>query len=222
MSLNYKIVIASPFSKEKFENESKIFISLEKLKSFCEIDVVYNNKEGLPKVYNSYINSENNGKKIIFAHHDLIIEDLFFFEKMEDAFTMYDIVGLAGAKTCDLNSKTPAWHLMSERKDHVGEVCHSDMKTFWTTVFGPTPSRALILDGLFIAVDVNKLLETNTKFDEDFTFHHYDITFCLIANKNKLKMGVYPIKVTHYGLGTSMMTNEWTESSLKFIKKYKK
>ena len=222
MNLNYKIVVATPFSKEKFENESKIFVSLERFKRICEIDVIYENKKGLPEVYNSFINLSNKDKKIIFVHDDLIIEDLFFFEKMEDAFTLYDIVGLAGSKSCDLNSKTPAWHLMSQRKDHVGEVAHSDMKSFWTTVFGPTPSRALILDGLFIGVDVNKLLESNTKFDEDFSFHHYDITFCLNANKNKLKMGVYPIKVTHYGLGNSMLSKEWQESALKFSEKYKK
>ncbi|NBO36298.1 hypothetical protein EBU91_01995, partial [bacterium] len=213
MSINYKIVVATPLSKEKFEAESKIFISLERLKINCEVEVIYNNKTELTKVYNSFINQENKDKKLVFAHDDLLIEDLFFFEKLEDAFTMYDIVGLAGSKSCNLSSPAPAWHLMCERNQLVGEVSHSSGNTFWTTVFGPTPSRALILDGLFLAVKVDKLLETNTKFDEDFGFHHYDITFCLIANKNKLKMGVYPIKVTHYGLGNSMLSEEWKEST---------
>lgn len=104
----------------------------------------------------------------------------------------------------------------------VGEVAHSKDKMSWTTVFGPTNSRALILDGLFIAVDVNKLLETNTFFDENFSFHHYDISFCLRANQNKLKMGVCPLKVTHYGLGDSMNSQNWTKSAELFKKLYNK
>jgi GT2 family glycosyltransferase len=218
----YKIVVATPLSKENFELKSKIFMSLEKLKNNFDCEIIYNNKTGLSKLYNSFLKEENTGKKIIFVHDDVLIEDLFLLEKLEDAFDSYDIIGLAGAKSCDLNSQIPAWHLMSKREDFVGEVSHSDMKKFWTNSYGITPSRSLIIDGLFIAVNVKKLLETNTKFDEDFTFHHYDITFCLNANQNKLKIGVYPIKVTHYGLGDSMMSQEWRESALKFQKKYKK
>jgi hypothetical protein len=109
---------------------------------------------------------------------------------------------------------------MSPTDNFVGEVCHSHDKVFWTTSFGKTPSRALLIDGLFIGVNVNRLLETNTKFDEDFEFHHYDISFCLTANQNKLKIGVYPIKVTHFGLGNSMNSPEWFNSSIKFKQKY--
>lgn len=222
MNKIYKIVVATPLSKEIFELKSKIFISLEKLKNNFDFEIIYNNKTGLSKLYNSFIKKENTDKKIVFVHDDVLIEDLFLLEKLEDAFNSYDIIGLAGAKSCDLNSQIPAWHLMSKREDFVGEVSHSDMKRFWTNSYGITPSRSLIIDGLFIAVNVKKLLETNTKFDEDFTFHHYDITFCLNANKNKLKIGVYPIKATHYGLGDSMMSQEWKESALKFQEKYKK
>lgn len=222
MNKIYKIVVATPLSKEIFELKSKIFISLEKLKNNFDFEIIFNNKTGLSKLYNSFIKKENTDKKIVFVHDDVLIEDLFLLEKLEDAFNSYDIIGLAGAKSCDLNSQIPAWHLMSKREDFVGEVSHSDMKRFWTNSYGITPSRSLIIDGLFIAVNVKKLLETNTKFDEDFTFHHYDITFCLNANKNKLKIGVYPIKATHYGLGDSMMSQEWKESALKFQEKYKK
>jgi hypothetical protein len=33
-------------------------------------------------------------------------------------------------------------------------------------------------------------------------------------------MGVYPIKVTHFGLGDSMNTPEWQESANKFKQLY--
>jgi hypothetical protein len=217
---NYHFVVATQNNEENFKKNSPICLFLDKTENFSNSTVLYENKTSLTKVYNSFITQENSDKKIIFVHDDVLIEDVFLFEKLDVAFEKYDIVGLAGTKKCDI-TKPPAWHLMSERQDHVGEVAHSKDKVYWTTVFGPTDSRALIIDGLFIAVSVKKLLDSNTRFDENFDFHHYDITFCLNANKNKLKIGVYPIKVTHFGLGDSMNTEEWMQSSLKFQKLYK-
>lgn len=218
---NYKFVCATPHNKETFLEKSQLALFLEKESFLKNSHIVYENKEGLPKVYNSFINQQNIDNKLIFIHDDVLIEDLFFFEKLTLAFENYDIVGLAGSKSCNLKADMTAWHLMSNsREDFVGEVSHSKDKKVWTTVFGPTESRALILDGLFLAVNVKKLLETNTKFDENFNFHHYDISFCLNANKNKLKMGVYPIKVTHFGMGDSMLSDDWNKSAKVFKKLY--
>ncbi len=223
-SNNYHFIIATPKSEEEFRKKSQMSFFIDKMTTIKKIQytVIFNNKEGLPKVYNKFINEKYKNQKLIFIHDDVIIEDLFWEEKLTIAFEKYDIVGLAGSKKCNLNSPMMAWHLMCNREDMVGEVAHSKDKKFWTTIFGPTDSRALIIDGLFMAVNVKRLLETNTKFDENFDFHHYDISFCLRANQNKLKMGVYPIKVTHYGLGDSMNSENWKNSSEKFKKIYYK
>jgi len=215
---DYKFVIATTYNESDFKQKSAIAITLEKLNIVPA--VVYENTESLSKVYNRFITEDLRGTKVIFVHDDVLIEDLFLLDKLNLAFETFDIVGLAGAKSCDLNAEHPAWHLMAPREALVGEVAHSKAGINWTTVFGQTPSRTLILDGLFIAVDVAKLLDTNTRFDEDFSFHHYDITFCLKANSNKLKIGVYPIRVVHFGLGDSMNTPEWQESAIKFKQKY--
>jgi len=221
LSSNYLFVIATQHNKHDFWEKSQIALYLDKSGNKDNAIIVYENKKGLPALYNSFINKENKNKKIIFVHDDVLIEDLFLQEKLDIAFEKYDIVGLAGSKKCDL-SRPPAWHLMSDRQYHVGEVAHSKDKISWTTCFGTTNSRALVLDGLFIAVDISKLLKTNTTFDERFNFHHYDITFCLRANKNKLKMGIYPIRVVHYGLGDSMNTKEWYASAELFKEYYVK
>jgi len=218
MNTEYKIVVATTLNESEFNEKSAIAIFLDK--AGIKADIIFENKDGLPAVYNRFITEENRDKKIIFVHDDVIIEDIFLFDKLNLAFESFDIVGLAGAKKCDLNAQTMAWHLMSPRDQFVGEVAHSKGGINWTTVFGQTPSRALILDGVFIAVNVAKLLDSNTKFDEDFNFHHYDISFCLTANNNKLKLGVYPIKVVHFGLGDSMNSLDWAESAEKFKNKY--
>ena len=216
---NYLFVVATTKTKEDFEKTSQIALYLDKTCNSYKSKIFYENKKGLPFIYNSMLTQANIDKKLIFVHDDVLIEDLFFEEKLNLAFEKYDIVGLAGTKKCDLQ-KPPAWHLMSNQYNYVGEVAHSKDKKVWTTVFGPTNDRALLLDGLFLAVNTKKLLENDVKFDERFDFHHYDITFCLRSNEKKLKMGVAPIKVTHFGLGDSMNTPEWHSSSIKFKQFY--
>jgi hypothetical protein len=218
---NYHFVIATQYSQIDFWNKSQIAIFLEKEGLTNNCSIVYENKEGLPKVYNKFINQSYLDKHIIFVHDDVLIEDLFWKEKLDISFQKYDIVGLAGSKKCDL-SKPPAWHLMSDREDYCGEVAHCHEKRVWTTCFGPTESRVLVMDGLFIAVNVHNLMKTVTRFDENFDFHHYDISFCLRANRNKLKMAVAPIRVVHFGLGDSMNTPEWHKSAEIFKKNYNK
>jgi hypothetical protein len=217
---NYHFVIATQYNSIDFWDKSQIAIFLEKAGYTNNCSILFENKEGLSKVYNKFINESYKNKKIIFIHDDVLIEDLFWEEKLNIAFEKYNIVGLAGSRKVDL-SKPPAWHLMSDKQDHRGEVAHSHQKQVWTTCFGPTESRVLVMDGLFIAVDINSLLKTGLKFDEKFDFHHYDITFCLNANRNKIKMGVTPIRVIHFGLGDSMNTEDWQKSAIKFNQFYK-
>lgn len=219
---NYKFIVATQYNRNDFWDKSQIGLFLEKAGYTNSCEIVYENNKGLPSVYNSFLTLANIDKKLIFVHDDVLIDDLFLEEKLNLAFEKYDIVGLAGATTCDLSAEVPAWHLMSSRDNHVGEVAHSNGKIVWTSIFGATNSRALIIDGLFIAVNTRRLFDTNTFFDEKFGFHHYDITFCLKANKNKLKIGVAPIKLTHFGLGDSMNSPEWNESAEIFKKFYKK
>jgi hypothetical protein len=218
---NYHFVIATQYNPEDFWEKSQIAIFLEKAQLTQQCTIFFENEEGLSKIYNQFFNESNKIKRIIFVHDDVLIEDLFWEEKLNIAFEKYDIIGLAGAKKCDL-TKPPAWHLMSDRQDHVGEVGHSHDKNIWTSVFGKSDSRALILDGLFLAVNMEKVLQTPLKFDESFKFHHYDITFCLNANYHKLKMGVTPIRVVHFGLGDSMNTEDWQRSALAFDRFYGK
>lgn len=216
---NYHFVVATQLNSIDFWNKSQIAIFLEKAGLTNQCSILFENKDGLPKVYNKFINDSYVGKYVIFIHDDVLVEDLFWEEKLNIAFEKYDMVGLAGTKKADL-SRPPAWHLMSDRQEHCGEVAHSHEKQVWTTCFGPTDSRVLIMDGLFIAVNVSKLVNSGVRFDERFDFHHYDLTLCLRANKNKLKLGVTPIRVVHFGLGDSMNTPEWQKSSELFKEYY--
>lgn len=219
------VIATQAKTSEEFEKKP-IFKSLEKQyelnsssKKF-DFVIVKDNKEGLSKLYNKFLQDEKYKNNILlFVHDDVELEDIFLVDKLNNS--PYNVTGLAGAKSIDLK-KHSAWHLMSKRQDHVGEVAHCNNNAIWTTVFGPTNSRSLVVDGLFIAVDVEKINTKGAKFDEDFEFHHYDICFCLDCNSKKITIGVLPIRVIHHGLGDSMLSKEWESSAAKFGAKYAK
>jgi hypothetical protein len=213
---NIKFVTATTVNKKQFLQEKPLGLFLEKSGFLKNSIIVENNKEGLSKVYNTFLNEKYKNEYIIFLHDDVLIDDLFFEEKIKLAFEKYDIIGLAGSKSCNLSSTKCAWHLMSDKQNFVGEVAHSKNKKVWTTVFGPTDQRALILDGLFIGVNVETAINKGLTWDENFDFHHYDLSFCLRANNLKIKAGVFPLRVVHYGLGDSMFSDSWEKSNIKF------
>jgi hypothetical protein len=209
-------------SKAKTEEEFKKRPIAKSLAKLCDMydltefdfTVVKDNKDGLPTVYNRYLTEEHKGDIVLFVHDDIIINDLFLVEHLRKS--PYAVTGLAGATTVSLKEEKCAWHVMSKRESYKGEVKHIKDGNIWTTVFGPTAGAVTVIDGLFIAVDVEKVLQRGVKFNEAFTFHHYDISFCLDCVNNSLSIGVMPINVIHYGLGDSMLTPEWEESNKKF------
>lgn len=206
--------------------ETITFKSIKRLQEIYTADqltyeVVTNNKLGISNCYNWCLNNIPNKDYIVaFVHHDADILDMFLVEHLNEAMEVYDIVGVAGTRgPLDL-SKPSAWHLMAPRDSFSGMVYHSKDGNTWPTYFGPCPQRCILIDGVFMAVNVERALEVGFKFDEDFDFHHYDISSCLIANEKKLKIGTWNIPLVHHGLGDSMHSKAWEDSATKFNTKY--
>ena len=55
------------------------------------------------------------------------------------------------------------------------------------------------------------------KWDENVMFHHYDLIFCLDANKKSLRMGTAPIYVVHESPGLKNFSKEYLQSEKYFI-----
>ena len=170
---------------------------------FNNLYIVENNTRPLAQVYNEFHSRLFENSIVVFMHDDVLIEDRFFGNKIRD---MKDnaILGLAGA-TGEL--KIPPhgkalWHLMCQERS--GFVCHpTSNDAIASTSFGPSPQRCIIMDGLFLAVDMGKILDAGIEFDESnpSIAHFYDLDYCLTANKNKLKMSTVPLNVIHQSPG---------------------
>ena len=183
-----------------------------------------NNKENIGIHYNRTLAlaKEEDFDCIIFIHDDVSLEDSHLSDKLTQAFIDYDIVGLAGAR--DIKLKKPAlWHLMCSDQNRTGIVAHADGKYTSSTYFGPVPQRCILLDGLFLAVKLkNPRLTDNVLFDENIPAiaHHYDLDFCLTANKNKLKLTTWPIWVVHDSPGLEKPDENFYNSENYFLDKW--
>ena len=62
------------------------------------------------------------------------------------------------------------------------------------------------------------MLDTETLFDTNFDFHHYDLSLCMNAHRNGMKIGIAPIMMVHYSHGK--YDQRWLESSRKFVDLY--
>lgn len=193
-----------------------------------KLEITENNTEGLPTVYNRYLTKSVLKKHdiVLFVHDDVYVDDLRLKGKLYNNLNeMYDIVGLAGCIK-PVIKKPVLWHVMSHRDNLRGFVHHEqkiadDQIATRVTSFGYTPCRVAIVDGLFMAVNLKRVLQTDWKFNEEFNFHHYDIAACLDANKYKLKIGVAPIHVIHSSPGLLDIRDvSWSQSQDKFIQLY--
>jgi len=206
--------------------QTSAYKSLSRLKDKITIFYDANNKEGLSKKYNEIINHyKNDFDNIVFIHDDVYVDDTSVCEKLERAHKDFDIVGLAGGVNPKVQ-KLALWHLMCggfAGGNLRGAVAHpyNENGQIFMTSFGPTPARVAVLDGLFLSVNLKSIKNTDWKFNENYTFHHYDIASSLDANKVKLKLGVFPIWVVHKSPGL-LNTNDklFLDSQDQFIREY--
>lgn len=207
--------------------DSFLFKSIQPLVSSNQIEFFYhdNNTVGLSKRYNEFI--ESKGKDfdyVAFIHDDVFLDDLRLVEKLQRAHQAFDIVGLAGGINPSI--KAPAlWHLMcggfnsGNLRGAVSHPCSKDQ--IMVTNFGPSPCRVAILDGLFLSVDIRKINSVRWRFNENYTFHHYDIASSIDANNKRLKLGVAPIWVMHASPGLLNVNDDvFVSSQEKFLSEY--
>ncbi|GHU04796.1 hypothetical protein FACS1894205_3630 [Alphaproteobacteria bacterium] len=184
--------------------------------------IVSNNKAGLSSVYNRFINDNAKSSILVFIHDDVWIDDIFFVERLDEALLRFDIVGIAG--NTRLAPGASSWHL-NERQEAdlsgcLSGACGAGERPFGAIAFfGPTPAPVQLLDGVLLAARGSALLDTDTRFDEQFDFHFYDLDFSRAANAAGLKVGTWPITLTHASNGSRGFTSAARKEALLLYRK---
>lgn len=219
--------LAVVISSRKTPDEMNGFI--DSIKETCGYgcNIIFNiNQTGIPltSLYNKAL-KESDADYFIFVHDDVEFlrsgwgnEIVRLFNEHID----YGIIGVAGAaEYYPMESKEHgAWW---RYKKIFGQVLHRHDGKSWLTTFSPLLTKDLeqvvVVDGLFIAVAKDRITK---QFDEDFTFDHYDTSFC-ISNfiDGKTKIGVTTnIRIAHNSIGE--MRPDWEVALTKLNNKFGK
>ena len=211
--------------------KSPVWNSIKYLSDDVRVDAVENNTAPLSVVYNRYLTEERKDYIVVFVHDDLFISDYGNFEaKCHEACKLYDVFGVAGGfGGLEITPEKPAlWHLIS--KKHAGFAGHYDESSIekgnpytkcWVTTFGVSPQPVTLIDGAFLGVNVEKVLESGVRFDEECPsgFHFYDLLFCVNAKRKGLKLGVFPFNTFHQSPGLKSITEEFIKGD-QYFKQY--
>ena len=204
------------------KEDTDLYRSLRKLGADRSVFFEHN-RNGLPSCYNSVLDEKfGRDEVVVFVHDDVTIGDLFVREKLANAFEElgYGIAGLAGTSDFKItaNLEVISW-LQPPPEARSGAVEHqlAGMPAVMD-VYGPTPKRCVVLDGLLLAVDLRKA--GFLRFDEQFAFHFYDLDFCLAAHRAGLTLGTVNVYVTHKSDG-GYLSDAFKQAQTVFRAKWK-
>jgi GT2 family glycosyltransferase len=221
-----EIISATRNSEKDFWTRSALGVSLKRI-PFEDVPIsriTFNNKKGLPVIYNEGIEKGQEDSLLAFIHDDVWIEDYFFPQRIVEGLNRYDVIGLAGNRR-RINGQ-PSWAFINQSfvwddgQNLTGAVAHGRHPFGPVSFFGKTPAECEFLDGLFLAAKRSSLVKANCYFDSVFNFNFYDMDFCRTARKAGLVLGTWPICVTHQS-GGGFGTENWKRDYKAYMEKWK-
>jgi hypothetical protein len=183
------------------------------------IQYINNGEYSLTELYNKALRETTNDI-VVFCHDDIIFDTKNWGKKLLKFFSDNDefgIIGIAGSR--ELPSSGKWWENPNQM---YGQVYHQHNGNRWLSRYSPKKSKfiddVVIVDGLFFAVDKNKI---SVDFDEEVKgFHFYDVDFCFRNYIKGVRVGVVSdIDVTHLSIGET--NDEWENNRQNFSEKYK-
>jgi hypothetical protein len=225
---NVLVVAATKHDKFYFERAMYLGLSLKRLSydKTIESSVIYDSRVGLPDIYNAHLVEGHRHKIVLFTHDDVYLDDYFLGSRLNEAIQRFDVVGLAGNRrrapgqlSWGYVSDYPQFQL--DRPENLsGVVCHFGETGSIVSAYGSYPASCQLLDGVFLAARVGALLDRKVRFDQRFPFDFYDMDFCRTAVQAGLRLGTWPISITHASIGR-FGTPEWRRCRDLYFQKWR-
>lgn len=221
------ITTATRLSAADFAKQSLLGRCLPRLGELQAVglSLAHGNSKPLGEVYNQAIDEARPDDVLVFVHDDVHLDDWLLASRLEEALQVFDVVGVAGNTRRYAGQMT--WYLPPGQTQGMddphlsGAVRHAPTPDGgWLTVFGPTPRPVRLLDGVMLAARAGRLQQAGVRFDPALGFHHYDLDFCLSAHQAGLRLGTWPIALTHQSTGGSVNSDAWRSSCEKFLRKW--
>ena len=220
-----EIVSATRLGESDFWERSPLGLSLRRLAHDVRLipRVAFANTRGLPEIFNARILSPDLADILVFVHDDVWIDDYFLGDRVTAGCAAFDVIGVAGNRRRVTNQ--PAWAFVDskftwdEKRYLSGSVAHGTHPFGNVSFFGPVPAECALLDGVFLAARKGSLALKGVLFDPLFDFHFYDMDFCRSAGAKGLRLGTWPVCLTHQS-GGAFGTPKWNEKYSLYLKKW--
>ena len=203
-----EIVSATRLTQQEFLAKAALGLSLRRMQKDKRVRaaIAFSNRNGLPEVYNSRIRTADAGDVLVFMHDDVWIDDYFLPERVLEGLAAYDVIGVAGNRR-RVPGQT-AWAFIDEKRtwdaraNLSGRIAHGKNPFGKVSDYGEVVSAECeLLDGVFLAARRERLVEKGVLFDPRFDFHFYDMDFCRSARQQGLRLGTWPVCLTHQSGG---------------------
>lgn len=201
------LICATRLNAQEFWTRSALGQSLRRLAHERRLThhITFENRRGLPAVYNARIDAPDAAALLVFIHDDVWLDDHFFFDHLTTGLGTMDVVGVAGNRR--RVPRQPSWAFPDttfewDDEPHLsGTVGHGPHPFGKLACFGATPAPCELLDGVMLATHRDLLRSRQVRFDERFDFHFYDMDFCRTARQAGLRLATWPLALTHQSAG---------------------
>jgi hypothetical protein len=227
------LVTCTKHSPKLFKKKAAIAPYIEAHKNMGNIQeslIAYENKKGLPQVYNSVISEQYRNWIVLCVHDDIELYNIDLAARLNNACRQFDIVGVAGNSYHDPQQSPVTWGNLpgKDLNTRSGQITH--MRTFnvadrkaelpFTYTFGPSWVPVKVIDGVLISFNVDACLRHNHRFDEQFDFHFYDLDFSYGASQRGMTVGTCDIYIKHYSHG-NYNSEKWSKAEEAYMKKWR-
>ncbi len=225
--MKIKVIIGTRYSEKDFYDKSATGRSLKLFTpSFVEINLFPQNSRGLSEIYNKVIYIPDHDETImVFIHDDVHILDYFWFYRVQEALSKFEIVGIVGNKIRHINQ--PSWAfknsemMIDDFANFSGVIAHGNkLPPQKIDFFGQPRQKVKLIDGVFMAAKRDTLINNNLFFDEQFDFDFYDLDFCRQAETKNICIGTWDIALMHES-GGNYANEKWKKNYNKYLKKWK-
>lgn len=229
------LVCATRATLAGFDDHALLARSLPRLRRVAAVALRLHagNTAPLADVYNAAIEAAAPEDVLAFVHDDVHVDDWMAAHRLHEALAHFDIVGVAGNQRRQPGQL--AWYLQPPYRDEQGRLRHDawDHPHLSGAVahgavpgasavsrYGPAPRPVRLLDGLFMAARAGTLQRAGVRFDPALAFHFYDLDLCRAAEEAGLRLGTWPIALTHASTGASIRSAGWAEASDRYRRKW--
>jgi GT2 family glycosyltransferase len=224
--VNIEIISATQKTRAEFSDKSALGLSLQRLGHDRRLvaRIATDNTRGLSAVYNEFLDLVDGDSIAVFMHDDVWIDDYFFSQRILEALSAYDVIGVAGNRR--RVPKQPAWAFVTPQgkwddAEHLtGAIACGSHPFGSVNYYGSAPAECALLDGMFLAAKKSTLVQHNVAFDPRFDFDFYDMDFCRSASQNGIRLGTWPICLTHMSSGR-FGSERWMKGYQTYIDKWR-